>query len=420
LHDGSGKLAGYVKILRDNTERKMTEEALHRAKRAAEAASEAKDQFLANVSHELRTPLSAIVLWASLIEDQKVHDPEQLNEAIRAIRKSAEEQRELIEDLVDNARIVAGKLRLEPKLIDLTAVVREGVETGRSLAAEKKVTLEQTCDPDIDSVMADGSRIKQVVSNLINNAIKFTPSGGRVHLKLRRLQDEVQIIVSDTGVGLSREFVANAFDRFTQMEQASTRTQKGLGLGLAISRQIVELHGGNISVDSPGAGRGCTFTVRLPMPALHAEDVPRVAGSQPQLAGLLKDRRILLIEDVAATRRALTAVLEEAGAQVDAVDSAPAASEKYERQRPDVIVSDLGLPTIDGYAFIRQIRETEEHLKTDRTLAVALAAFADESVNRRVLDSGFQACLTKPVEPMNLVTTLASLLNAAPSPRDQL
>jgi len=170
LYDSSGELTGYVKVLRDNTERKIADEALREAKRAADAANEAKDQFLANVSHELRTPLSAIVLWASLIEDQKMHDPEQLDEAIRAIRKSAQEQRELIEDLVDNARIIAGKLRLDPKPIDLAAVVHEGVETGRSLASEKKVTLDESSDPDVSRVMVDGGRIKQVVSNLVNNA----------------------------------------------------------------------------------------------------------------------------------------------------------------------------------------------------------------------------------------------------------
>ena len=410
LYDSSGELTGYVKVLRDNTERKIADEALREAKRAADAANEAKDQFLANVSHELRTPLSAIVLWASLIEDQKMHDPEQLDEAIRAIRKSAEEQRELIEDLVDNARIIAGKLRLDPKPIDLAAVVHEGVETGRSLASEKKVTLDESSDPDVSRVMVDGGRIKQVVSNLVNNAIKFTPSGGRVDVKLRRAQDEVQIIVADTGVGMTREFIENAFDRFTQVEQATTRTKSGLGLGLAIARQIVELHGGLITVDSPGVGHGCTFMVRMPLPAIPDSDLTTHGDVPSPVGNLLQGQHILLIEDVAATRRALTAVLEEAGAHVDAVDSAPAAWEVYERQRPHAIISDLGLPTIDGYAFMRQIRETESDLKTTRTPALALTAFAGDGVNTRALESGFHVCLTKPIAPVTLVTSLATLM----------
>ena len=409
LHNSNGHLTGYVKVLRDNTERKVAEEALKQAKRSAESANQAKDQFLATVSHELRTPLSAIVLWASLIEDQKIQDPGQLAEAIKAIKRSAEEQRELIEDLVDTSRIVAGKLRLEIKEVDLPAIVHSGIESAHAMAAEKNITLEEKFEGNIHSVRADGGRIKQVVSNLVNNSVKFTPAGGRVVVALRRQGDEVQIAIADTGIGMSKEFLPHIFDRFSQMEEASTRTQSGLGLGLAIAKQIVEMHGGCISVESPGIGRGATFTVRLPLPPVDGQTLTVTPGAKSQISGLLNGRHILLIEDVAATRRALTAVLHEAGADVDAVESAPAAWEIYEHHRPDVIVSDLGLPTIDGYAFMRQIRETELSLHAVNVPAVALTAFAGESVNRKALASGFQICLTKPIEPIRLVSTLANL-----------
>jgi two-component system CheB/CheR fusion protein len=413
LQDSSGRITGYVKILRDNTEQKLAEEALKNAKRAAEAANEAKDQFLANVSHELRTPLSAIVLWTSLIEDHKIVEPQQFAEAIAAIKRSAEEQRELIEDLVDTSRIVAGKLRLELQQIELPAVIHAGIETARPMATEKNITLKESFDPRVNVVSADGARIKQVVSNLVNNAIKFTPNDGKVSVNLSRVGDEVQISITDTGVGMSKEFLPHIFDRFSQMEDASTRTQSGLGLGLAIAKQIVEMHGGCITVQSPGVGRGSSFTVRLPLPSIEGQALATSPGNKPKITGLLVGRRVLLIEDVAATRRALTAVLQEAGAEVDAVDSAPAAWEAFERRRPDVIVSDLGLPTIDGYAFMRQVRETEAALKTPGIPAVALTAFAGESVNRKALTSGFQSCLTKPIEPLRLVNAIASLAPTA-------
>ncbi|HTO03805.1 MAG TPA: ATP-binding protein, partial [Opitutus sp.] len=408
LQDISGETSGYVKILRDDSEKKLAEEALKNAKRSAEAANEAKDQFLANVSHELRTPLSAIVLWTSLIEDHKIVEPAQLAEAIKAIKRSAEEQRELIEDLVDTSRIVAGKLRLEPRQIELPAIVHSGVECARSQATEKNITLEEHVDPKVNVVTADGARIKQVVSNLVHNAVKFTPDGGKVSIELRRVDDVVQIAITDTGVGMSTEFLPQVFDRFTQVEDASTRTQSGLGLGLAIAKQIVEMHGGRINVESPGIGCGSKFTVELPLPSIEGQALAPSPDDRPQITGVLAGRRVLLIEDVAATRRALTAVLQEAGAQVDAVDSAPAAWEAFERRRPDVIVSDLGLPTIDGYAFMRQVRETETSLHTSQIPAVALTAFAGESVNGKALKCGFQTCLTKPIEPLRLVNAIAS------------
>lgn len=411
MTDSQGKLHGFVEILRDNTERRLSEEALRNAKRAADAANEAKDHFLATVSHELRTPLSAIVLWTSLIEDQKIVDPEQLKEAISSIKRSAEEQRELIEDLVDTARIVAGKLRLELKNTHLPAVLRAGVETARALARDKGVAIRESIDPNVDVVNADGSRLQQVVSNLVNNAVKFTPTGGQVTVDLKRIGDEVQIVVSDTGIGIDPGLLPYIFDRFTQGEGASTRTAAGLGLGLSIVSQIVEMHGGRTSVESRGTNQGAVFTVRMPLPAIDGTSNEINEARKTKIANVLKDRNVLVVEDVAATRRALAAVLHEAGAAVTAVDSAPAAWEAFERRRPDVVISDLGLPTIDGYAFIRQIRDEERTMKLPELPAVALTAFAGESISQKALENGFQTCLTKPIEPVALVTTIAGLLN---------
>lgn len=418
LADPDGKPRGYVKVLRDNSDKKINEETLRQAKRTADAASEAKDHFLATVSHELRTPLSAIVLWTSLIEDQKIVDPQQLNEALAAIKRSAEEQRQLIEDLVDTSRIVAGKLRLEIRDTHLPTVVHDGVNSARVAAQEKKIEIEENFDPKAATVQADGNRILQVVSNLVNNAVKFTPPEGRITVDLRRFGDEVQISVADTGIGMDKDALPHIFERFMQIEGASTRTQSGLGLGLAITKQIVEMHGGSISVESKGVGQGSTFIVSLPLPSCDAHGGGTQRGNRAQIPNLLNGTTVLLVEDVASTRRALAAVLQEAGATVVAADSAPAAWEAFEQQKPHIIVSDLGLPSIDGYAFIRQIREFENGNPGTRLPAVALTAFAGDSVMRKAMKSGFQSCLTKPIDAVRLVTTLSGLLTSVTdSPR---
>ena len=417
LVDDAGRLRGYVKLLRDNTERKLSEEALRQAKLAAEATSRAKDNFLASVSHELRTPLSAIVLWTSLIEDQKIVDPEQLAEALSSIRRSAEEQRKLIEDLVDTARIAAGKLRLDLRPVQAAEIVRAAVDLLRPLATEKKIDLSEQIDPAANTIEADASRLQQVVNNLLHNAVKFTPTGGRVTVELRRTGEEMRIVVSDTGIGIEPGFLPNIFERFAQAETVSARTEtvsarteSGLGLGLAIAKQIVEMHGGSITAESAGSNRGATFTVRLPASTIESHAGTTNSGEKSRLANLLAGRTVLLIEDVAATRRALTAVLQQSGAEVAPVESAPAAWETLERRRPDVIVSDLGLPLIDGYAFIRQVREAEKAVQARPVPAVALTAFAGEGVSRKALEEGFQTCLTKPIEPQRLVNILAALI----------
>ncbi len=386
-----------------------TTAALAQARRSADSANEAKERFLSTISHELRTPLSAIVLWTSLIEDQKILDPDQLREALDSIKRSAEEQRTLIEDLVDTARIVSGKIRLDRRDIELAAVVHNGVDVSRHLAREKGIVIEETLASNAGLFHGDARRLQQLVHHLVQNAVKFTPAGGQVSVDLRRADGELVITVADTGIGIAPEFLEQIFERFTQVEHVRIRTESGLGVGLAIARKIAELHGGSILAESDGRDRGARFIVRLPAVAHDAQPALIATADDMHLAGRLTGRRILLIEDAAATRRALTAVLREAGADVDAVDSAPAAWESTERRKPDIIVSDLGLPTIDGFALLRQIRERETTADGQPVPAVAVTAFAGDDICQQALESGFQTCLTKPVEPLQLVTTLVAL-----------
>ncbi len=399
-----------AELARLQRELATTQLALADARRAATAATEAKDRFLSAVSHELRTPLSAMILWTSLIEDQKVVDPEQLGEALDAIKRSAEEQRALIENLVETARLASGKLQLDRHPLELDALLHEVVESARDSARQKDVRLIEQFDPATGSYHGDRARLQQAIGQLVHNAIKFTPAGGRVTVEARRLDDAMLIRVADTGIGIAPEHLAQIFDRFMQVEHVRIRQEDGLGLGLSLVKQILELHGGTIAAHSEGPGRGASFVVHLPHAAPEVAVAPPDAHeARPRLAGKLNGLHVLVIEDASATRRALTAVLREAGAGVDAVDSAPAAWEIFERRRPDLIVSDLGLPSIDGYALLRQIRETEESRHQPHVPAIAVTAFSGHQVSDQAIESGFQTCLTKPVEPRDLVTALASL-----------
>ncbi len=387
-----------------------TRRALAQARREVDAASDAKERFLSSVSHELRTPLSAIVLWTSLIEDQETIDPQQLREALDSIKRSAEEQRELIEHLVDTSRIMSGKLRLDRRDIDLGTVVRAGIDPWREGARSKQITLVDTIPADVGMFHADPRRFTQLVSHLVENAVKFTPVGGRISVELSRdPSGGAELVVRDTGIGIAREHLEQIFERFVQVEHARVRTESGVGLGLAIARQIAELHGGTIHAESNGVGSGTVLRVRLPAAAQDPNAGIAPSREKTHLQGLLAGRHVLLVEDAAATRRALTAVLVEAGADVQAVDSAPSARDVFDRRRPDVIVSDLGLPVVDGFTLLRQIRETEELSHTPPVPAVAVTAFAGDAICEQAFESGFQTCLTKPVEPFHLVSTLAAL-----------
>lgn len=411
LYDESDRLYGYVKVLRDNTDRKLAIEALRQAKIDAELANSAKDFFLANVSHELRTPLSVMLLWAKMLRRQRKIKPQQLREGLNAIVKSAEEQQALIEDLMDTSRIVAGKMRLEMEEVKLVPLAAKALDVVRPSAVEKELRLEYRIDPKAGTVHADALRLQQVLVNLLNNAVKFTPEGGLISLNLHRSGDDIEIRVSDTGQGISPEFIGRVFDRFTQADANTDRVNGGLGLGLSIVRQLVQLHGGTIDVHSDGLNKGTTFTVHLPLPVIKGrksspkKEVERL----PTLRGLT----ILLVEDAPQTRRALSAALREAKATVIAVDSAHEALRRFAESRPDLLLSDIGLGKVSGYELLAEIRKQEQAHNHPPVPAVALTAYADERNRELATQSGFQVVLKKPVTPAGLVTTLKQLAPSA-------
>jgi two-component system CheB/CheR fusion protein len=417
LTDAEKNVRGFVKVVRDNTDRRQFEERLKESKRAAEIASDAKDQFLANVSHELRTPLSAMLLWANLLKDAEAVGADKLREGIDAIKRSAEAQKELIEDLLDTSRIAAGKLRLDLKQTELVSVVQAAVEAVRPAALAKELALTEEADAAVGTVRADPHRIQQVVWNLLSNAVKFTPAGGRINVATRRQGDDVEIIIADTGQGISEEFMSHLFERFGQGELSTTRAKSGLGLGLSIARQLVELHGGTISAQSAGKGHGATFTVRLPLPTIAVDANGDAPGhsTHVQIAGSLKGCHILLVEDEVATRDALVAILRQAEAEVSAADSAVSALDAYQRSRPALIISDIGLPDRDGYNLVQSIRKLEDAQHEDHVPAIALSAYTGEKNRRKALASGFQLHLSKPIEPLKLISEILALkLNIGP------
>jgi len=401
----------------DVTDRKRAEIALREAKLAAESANELKDQFLATLSHELRTPLNAILGYARMLQTNSIA-PEKRQRAIDVIERNAVAQNQLVEDLLDMSRITTGKVRLDPIPVPVVTVLREAVEGVKPAADAKSIALETDVDPFAGSVRADTARLQQVFWNLLTNAVKFTTSGGRVVVSLRRNGSNVEIVVSDTGAGISSEFLPFVFEPFRQAESRFNRAHGGLGLGLAITKQLVELHGGTIHASSPGLGRGAAFVVTLPCvngdEALSEDDdgtaARRVHGSDhmalpPSLTGL----KILLVDDEEDTLTMFRDALEEVGAQVRAAASGQAALEIADVWPPDLLVTDLGLPGMDGYALLIAIRA--RHSST-ACPAVAVSAYARLDDRSRALATGFQAHVAKPVDPATLMMVLRRALSA--------
>ena len=393
--------AVFVNFFTDMTDRKQQEDQLR-------TSNEHKDRLLANVSHELRTPLSAILLWAQLFEEQTAIDPIQLKEGMEVIRKSACEQRELIEDLIDMIRIGQGKLRLDPVPVDLVSETLTGLGVSRIAAREKGVELEERIAPDLGIARVDPHRWKQIIWNLLSNAVKFTPAGGKIAVSVIRSGELVNIRVSDTGKGITADFLPSIFERFGQADSSTKRAYSGLGLGLGITQELVKLHGGTIIAESRGPGQGAVFTVEVPLPAIDHPPLLQ-PPAKTGIMGQLKSRRILVVEDCVETREALVAVLTEAGASVVATSSASAALYEFRANPPDFLVSDLGLPHMDGSDLISKIRSMEKMLRFSPVPAVVLTAHVGETESRRALQCGFSKHLAKPVEPRHLVQTLCSL-----------
>jgi PAS domain S-box-containing protein len=386
------------------------------AARAAEEASRAKDEFLATVSHELRTPLNAILGWSSILKEQ-VKEPS-VAKPVAVIHRNAEAQVRIIDDILDVSRVITGKLRLDPKPADLVAIVRDALEAVRASAVAKEIEL--TFRPAAEAILlvADGERLQQVVWNLLSNAVKFTDSGGHVTVDVRQEGSTVIISVADDGKGIDAAFVPFVFDRFKQADSSFTRRVGGLGLGLALVRHIVELHGGRAEAHSEGAGKGAVFTVTLPVRVV----TPEVAsGARPPKTlppvptkGSLAGVRVLVVDDESDARDLVAAVLEGAGAVVETAPSAAEGFAAFKRFRPDVLVSDIGMPDEDGLSLLRRIRALPRD-GGGRVPALALSAFAREEDRMRALASGFTTHVGKPVDPAALASAVRNLATVAPS-----
>ncbi|HEY4329349.1 MAG TPA: ATP-binding protein, partial [Phycisphaerae bacterium] len=415
LMDDKKLRRGFVKVMRDNTDRKIADDHLNIARLQAEAANEAKDQFLATISHELRTPLSSILLWTKMISSGAA-SPADLEEGIAAIQRAADAQKNLIEDLLDSSRISSGKLRLNLRQTDLAAVIRSAVESILPEVKSRHLILHTDLSPGVGLVWADADRLQQVVWNLLTNAVKFTPAGGHIHVRLWVSEGQVFIRVSDTGKGIEASFLKILFVRFTQAQSPHTRTQGGLGLGLAISKQLAELHGGTIVAESAGVDRGTTFTVSFPIRTPELEPSASKAAQAPCPPNCLTGVHILLVEDDLETSKALLKVLKTAGANVTFAPDAARALQEFSLNAPQLIISDIGLPETDGYTFIRQIRAVEARrnasLKSPPppTPSLALTAFASDRDHAAALNAGFQRHLSKPLDPNTLLSAILGLI----------
>ncbi|MEH2183019.1 PAS domain-containing hybrid sensor histidine kinase/response regulator [Nostoc sp.] len=372
----------------------------------AQEANRIKEEFLAIVSHELRTPLNSILGWIQLIRTRKL-DEANTSKALETIDRNAKLQRKLIEDILDISRIVQSQIRLNIRKIDLVPIIQAAIEAVHPTSEIKNIQVEYHLDSSVGQVMGDAERLQQVVWNLLSNAVKFTPNGGRVQVYLEQVNSNVQITVSDTGKGISADFLPYVFERFRQADSTTTRTDNGLGLGLAIVYHLVEMHSGTVYAVSEGEGQGATFTVLLPL----VEPQPELLIKKSEVKvdkSILNGLQILVVDDNTDTQELISFVLEESGAQVTAVSSVGKALESLERLKPDVLVSDIGMPGEDGYSLIRKVRAQEAE-QEKKILAVALTAFARDEEHRLALQAGFQVHVSKPIEPEELVNVVANL-----------
>jgi PAS domain S-box-containing protein len=416
--DGAGAIIGVSKIARDISERQAAiaeRERLLDAERVARAeaerASRVKDDFIAMVSHELRTPLNAILSWTQLMMRGQ-HDPAILQRGLNVVARNTRVQAQLISDLLDVSRIVAGKLQLDIQTVDIEAIVRDSVETVRHDAESKGIEMRTELEATAP-VSGDPARVQQVIWNLLANAIKFTPQGGRVMVTLRGTGSEVEVSVADNGAGIRPDFLPHVFDRFHQADRSITRRFGGLGLGLAIVKHLVELHGGSVHAESPGEGQGATFTITLPSRSISVAPAIRhsaaIAVRDPWDTVELDAIRILVVEDEPDTRDFLKRLLEGHGAEVVVAASVAEALSLLRIERPDMLISDIGLPQVDGYDLVEQIRAGDADAARGIP-AIALTAYARAEDRMRALRAGYQVHLAKPVEPSELLAAIASFV----------
>jgi CheY-like chemotaxis protein len=399
----------------DATERRQALKREKEARLEAEAANRVKDEFLSTLSHELRTPLTAIMGWADLLLNDEV-EPNNRRQALETIFRNANSQCQLINDLLEVSRIITGKLRLEFVACALDEVIEAAAESIRPTAEAKGVRLQVLLEPHVGPVYGDRERLQQVVWNLLSNGVKFTHKGGLVQVTLQRINSHVEIVVNDTGVGIRPDFLPHVFDRFRQADGSTTRNYGGLGLGLAIVRHLVELHGGTAWAESGGLNEGSRFTVRLPAMNANEHHLPE-DFKQPAVAAVetrehqpssLSGLRVLVVDDEIDARSLLTTMLERCGAQVVAVASAREGLESVETWQPDVLIADIGMPVEDGYGLIKKIRALPKE-RGGQIPALALTAYARTEDRVRALSEGYQVHLAKPVDRFELAAVVTSL-----------
>jgi CheY-like chemotaxis protein len=368
-----------------------------------------KDEFLATVSHELRTPLNAILGWATMLRD-RASDPAALR-GLEVIHRNAVAQARIIDDILDVSRIVTGKLLLDLKQVRLNTIAREAIDVVRPSVAAKGLSISLDADGEHDMV-ADATRLQQVVWNLLSNAVKFTDAGGSITVRVRREQSSLVLSVSDTGRGIEPQFLAHAFERFSQADSSTTRKVGGLGLGLSIVRHLVDLHGGTVEAFSEGLGRGATFTIKLPVravaPVENQARQPTQAVMPDEVRHSLSGLRVLVVDDEPDARELLEEVLQQAGCSVNTAGSADQAIELLRTFRPHVLVSDVGMPDEDGYALMQRVRALPAQAGGD-VPSVALTAYTQASDRTRAIQSGFTTHMPKPVRPSDLLATIHNL-----------
>jgi PAS domain S-box-containing protein len=442
-----GELLGYVGTIEDITDRKQAEEIRAQvireqtARQEAEAANRMKDEFLAVLSHELRTPLTAMLGWSRILRAKKL-DEKATARALEAIERNANSQEQLIEDILDVSRIIRGQLRLNLCAVNPITVIEAALDIVRPLAENKGIQLYTALDATLGSVCGDPARLQQIVWNLLTNAIKFTPKGGKVEMRLEAVHQEYQVApehqasalgippnlptssvyaqiqVIDTGIGIDPDFLPKVFERFRQADSTTTRSHNGLGLGLAIVRHLVELHGGTITADSQGEGTGATFTVRLPLmySNIHTTDINQEKSlDSGDHSTPLEGLKVLIVDDETDTRNFLAFLFEEYGANVNVAASADAAIALITQSQPDLLVSDIGMSEADGYSFIRQLRSLEAQQGSKNIPAIALTAYSLEEDRLQAIQAGFQQHLSKPVDPHKLIAVVTNLLHLSPS-----
>jgi PAS domain S-box-containing protein len=403
----------YEETKRVALERERLVEAERAARNEIARVSRLKDEFLATLSHELRTPLNAILGWARVLVRKKEDGPLR-DRGMEAIERNAVAQARLIDDLLDMNRIVSGKVRLDLQPVDLCAVVEMALDAVRPSAESKEIRVQAQLDHQAGTVSGDPNRLQQVIWNLLTNAVKFTPRGGRVDVRLRGVGQQLELDVRDSGIGIARDFLPLVFDRFRQADSSITRSQGGLGLGLSIVKQLVELHGGSVAVSSAGPDKGSTFTVVLPLAAhwdRRVDDNPESVrgGLGGPLAELnLQGLKVLVVDDEPDARELVRQLLTDSHAEVHTAASAAEGLALLQRERPDLLLSDIGMPERDGYQFIRDVRRLSPH-EGGRTPAIAVTAFARSDDRTRAMLAGYQVHLSKPIEPYELLATVASL-----------